>query len=151
MEVSRGLFWGTYNSHALSEDVHQALVVDGARAGEEEVGDGEVEEGDGGDDGLGGDESHGCNVGVFIARCPSFEVFDEGGGRRGEKRSRSRVRLKRKKPRGLWSFCPETPGLHCLETPRNTPRAATLRKVSASQEAQALSTKKERRCATKAK
>lgn len=61
----------TYNSHAFSEDVDEALVVDGAGTGEEEVGDGEVEEGDGGDDGFGGYESHGCDraMVLFIAGC----------------------------------------------------------------------------------
>lgn len=50
---------GAYHAHACAEDVDKSLVIDGLGAGEEKVGDGEVEEGEGGDDGAGGDERHG--------------------------------------------------------------------------------------------
>lgn len=45
--------------HALAEDVHQCLVGNGARAGQEEPGEGYVQDGYRGDDGAAGDESHG--------------------------------------------------------------------------------------------
>ena len=49
----------TYQAHALPNDPYEALVVDGLRVREEEPGEGDVEEGDGGDDGSRGYERHG--------------------------------------------------------------------------------------------
>lgn len=39
-----------YNVHALAEDKDEGLILDRLGLEEEEVGEGEVEEGDGGDD-----------------------------------------------------------------------------------------------------
>ena len=62
----------TYHAHALAHDKDNGLLVDGARVGEEEEGEGEVEEGDGGDDGLGGDERHG---GQILSLSLSISLF----------------------------------------------------------------------------
>lgn len=47
-----------YQSHRLAENEDDILVGDHARCGEEEVGGGEVEEGDCPDEGEGGNERH---------------------------------------------------------------------------------------------
>lgn len=50
------------HAHALAEDEDQRLAVDGTRVGQEEVGDGDVEERHRGDDGFCRDERHGCGL-----------------------------------------------------------------------------------------
>lgn len=55
----RGGELSTYHSHGFSQHEDQGLVGQGLGAGEEEEGQGDVEEGEGGEDGLGGYESHG--------------------------------------------------------------------------------------------
>lgn len=47
------------NAHALAEEEDQSLVIDGLWIGEEEESEGEVEQGDGGDDRVRCDETHG--------------------------------------------------------------------------------------------
>lgn len=49
--------------HGCAEDVDEVLVDDGGGGGQEEVGDCEVEDGEGADDGRGGDEGHRCDWG----------------------------------------------------------------------------------------
>ena len=44
---------GTYQAHGLAEEVDDCLIGDGAGVGQEEVAQGDVEEADGGEDGLG--------------------------------------------------------------------------------------------------
>lgn len=57
----------TYQGHALAENVDDGLVIDGGGVGEEEVGESDVEEGDGGDDGLCCYESHGWETSRGVA------------------------------------------------------------------------------------
>lgn len=72
--VASGAVARTYQGHALAEDVDDGLVIDGGGVGEEEVGEGDVEEGDGGDDGLCCDEGHGCGLGGLESRGVACNV-----------------------------------------------------------------------------
>ncbi len=56
----------TYHAHTLAEYPNQRLVIDGDGVGEEEVGEGEMQQGHRGDDCRCRDESHGCEVGGLV-------------------------------------------------------------------------------------
>lgn len=56
----------TYHAHSLAQYEHQRLVGDGAWVGEEEEAQGDVEEREGGEDRLCGDERHGGQAGARI-------------------------------------------------------------------------------------
>ena len=54
-----GDYGGKYKIHGCAENVDEVLVYDCRRGGQEEVGNGYVEDGEGADDGGRGDRSHG--------------------------------------------------------------------------------------------
>lgn len=61
----------TYHAHGLAEDEDEGLVGDGDGARQEEEAEGDVEEREGGEDGLGRDERHGW-ARVVCAVCTQF-------------------------------------------------------------------------------